>query len=379
MRTSVAVGFAGTFAGRFHEKAIRPACPLSPSATRGVKPAALEQQRQAVAVRKLDITVLGAGILGIWQTLTLARRGHRVRLLEASEAPFTSAASRYAGAMLAPYCEEEGAEPIVVELGLAALELWKAAYPGLTQLGSLVVTAPRDRPELLRFARMTRGHTTVDAAALGRLEPDLAGRFQTGLHYGAEAHMSPTAAMTFLLDAARQAGAEIRFGVSGCAAINGQVVDCRGLAAGSLLANLRGVRGERVLIRSRDIRLNRPVRLLHPRYPLYVVPWADGHYMVGATVIESEDPSPMTLRSALELLGLAYALHPGLGEAEVVELGAGLRPAFPDNVPKVVVQGDRVHINGAYRHGFLLSPKLAEIAAVYLETGERHPVIMVDG
>ena len=56
-------------------------------------------------MRKLDITVLGAGILGIWQTLTLARRGHRVRLLEASEAPFTSAASRYAGAMLAPYCE----------------------------------------------------------------------------------------------------------------------------------------------------------------------------------------------------------------------------------------------------------------------------------
>ena len=330
-------------------------------------------------MRKLDITVLGAGILGIWQALTLARRGHRVRLLEASEAPFAAAASRFAGAMLAPYCEEEGAEPIVAELGFQALELWKAAYPNLTQHGSLVVAAARDRPELLRFARMTRGHVIVDAGALGQLEPDLAGRFQTGLHYGQEAHMAPVAAMTFLLDAARQAGAEIRFGIANPDAIRGQVVDCRGLAARDALANLRGVRGERVLIRSRDIRLTRPVRLLHPRYPLYVVPWADNLYMVGATVIESEDPSPMTLRSALELLGLAYALHPGLGEAEVVELGAGLRPAFPDNVPKVVVHGDRVHVNGAYRHGFLLSPKLAEIAAVYLETGERHPVIVVDG
>ena len=153
----------------------------------------------------------------------------------------------------------------------------------------------------------------------------------------------------------------------------------RGLAARRDLPALRGVRGERVLVRSRDVALTRPVRLLHPRHPLYVVPWGQGVYMVGATVIESEDPAPMTLRSALELLGLAYALHPGFGEAEIVELGAGLRPAFPDNVPKVVVRGNTLFVNGAYRHGFLLAPVLAAIAADFLESGSRHPRLLIDG
>ena len=329
-------------------------------------------------VKVLDITVLGAGITGIWQALTLARRGHRVVLLEASLEPLANAASRYAGAMLAPYCEQEGAEPIVAELGLAAVPLWRAAFPGLATNGSLVVAGARDRSELLRFARMTRGHRLVDAEEIARLEPDLANRFHTGIFYPDEAHMNPVAAMQFLLDAARSAGAEIRFGQSDGAAARGLVIDCRGLAAREDLPTLRGVRGERVVVRSRHVQLKRPVRLLHPRHPLYVVPWDDDRYMVGATVIESEDASSMTLRSALELLGLAYALHPGFGEAEIVELGAGLRPAFPDNLPKVVVRGDRLYVNGAYRHGFLLSPILAAMAADYIDTGVRGKLV-IDG
>ena len=61
----------------------------------------------------LDIDVVGAGILGVWQALTLARADHRVRLIEASVEPFSSAQSRLAGAMIAPYCEAEGAGPVV--------------------------------------------------------------------------------------------------------------------------------------------------------------------------------------------------------------------------------------------------------------------------
>ena len=59
-----------------------------------------------------SIDVVGAGILGLWQALTLARAGHRVRLIEASAAPFAAAQSRFAGAMLAPWCEAEAAEPV---------------------------------------------------------------------------------------------------------------------------------------------------------------------------------------------------------------------------------------------------------------------------
>jgi len=65
-----------------------------------------------------SITVVGAGITGLWQALTLARRGHRVRLIEQSAEPFARAASRYAGAMLGPYCETEAAAPVIRDLGL---------------------------------------------------------------------------------------------------------------------------------------------------------------------------------------------------------------------------------------------------------------------
>ena len=183
--------------------------------------------------------------------------------------------------------------------------------------------------------------------------------------------MTPADAMRFLLEAVRSAGVEIAFATGSAGEGDAQetVIDCRGLAARAELPSLRGVRGERVVLRAPEVELVRPVRLLHPRHPLYVVPWGGGRYMVGATVIESDDPGPVTVRSALELLGSAYALHPGFAEAEIVDMGAGVRPAFADNVPKIVVQESAIRINGMYRHGFLLAPVLAELVANYLATG----------
>jgi glycine oxidase len=279
-------------------------------------------------MRKLTITVVGAGITGLWQALTLARRGHRVRLLERSPAPFAAAASSYAGAMLAPYCEAEAAEPVVRDLGLKSLAIWKETYPGVVANGTLVVAGPRDRPELERFARMTEGFDKLDAEQLNALEPGLEARFAAGLYYPAEAHMAPRAAMRFLLDAAGIAGADIATGVAWSEGSPDAeaVIDCRGLASRTELPALRGVRGERIIVRSREVMLKRPVRLLHPRHPLYVVPWADGVFMVGATVLESEDTSPISVRSALQLLGAAYALHPAFAEAEIGRPGLG-RPA----------------------------------------------------
>lgn len=85
--------------------------------------------------------------------------------------------------------------------------------------------------------------------------------------------------------------------------------------------------------------------------------------MVGATMIESDAAGPITVRSTMELLSAAYALHPGFGEAELVETGAGVRPAFADNLPRVERDGRHLRINGLYRHGFLLSPAMARQAA----------------
>ena len=178
--------------------------------------------------------------------------------------------------------------------------------------------------------------------------------------------------MEFLLQAAKRAGVEVVLGADwqGEATAGELAIDCRGLGARKDLPDLRGVRGERLILRTREIALRRPVRLLHPRHPIYVVPWADGLFMVGATVIESDDDGPISVRSALELLGMAYALHPAFGEAQVVDAAAGVRPALADNVPKIIVRGSTIHVNGLYRHGFLLAPALAELVAEYLDGGK---------
>jgi glycine oxidase len=321
------------------------------------------------------IAVAGAGIVGLWQALTLAQRGFSVRLIERSAQPFEEAASALAGAMLAPHCEAEAAEPIVRELGLRALALWRSSYPGVTVKGTLVVAGTRDRAELMRFARMTDGYEKLAAQELHALEPGLERRFAAGLYFADEAHMAPLPAMHFLLEAARGAGVEVSLATAwtGTSPDADMLIDCRGLAARAELTGLRGVRGERIVVLAQEVDLTRPVRLLHPRHPLYVVPWGEGRYMVGATVIESEDQSPVTVRSALELLGSAYALHPGFGEGEILDMTAGVRPAFADNVPRIIVRGRTIYVNGLYRHGYLLAPALAQLVADYLTLGAQDP------
>ncbi|MFM9851051.1 MAG: FAD-dependent oxidoreductase [Hyphomicrobiaceae bacterium] len=331
------------------------------------------------------IIVVGGGIFGLWQTFELARRGRAVALHETLPEAATGASSRIAGAMLAPYCESEAAEPIIQALGLRGLDLWKAAYPGVVARGSLVVAAPRDQSELTRFARLTDGHQLIDAGRIANLESNLADRFPRGLFYPGEAHVVPRAALAWLVAQARRLGADLRFEASipdpaSFAAAGHLVIDCRGFAARPDLADLRGVRGEMAVVRAPDVGLTRPIRLLHPRFPLYVVPWGDDLYMVGATVIEREDAGPVTVRSALDLLGTAYAVHPAFGEAEIVELNAGVRPSLPDNVPKIVVRGRHIYVTGAYRHGYLLAPVLADLTADFIETGASDSrVFVIDG
>jgi len=362
---------------------------LSPPGLDMVSPGAgcVSWKKEACVLRSnRNIVIFGAGILGLWQALLFARSGHQVRVIEKSRRPFSDAASQYAGAMIAPFCEAESAEAVVRELGFEAAAIWRQLVPGLIENGSLVVAGARDQNELKRFARLTEGHETIGAASIAELEPDLADRFHAALYFEHEAHMITPTTMQAILQLAMDAGASFDFGEDASvssvarAKLNADIiVDCRGLGAREELPDLRGVRGERILVRTRELNLSRPVRLLHPRYPFYAVPWDNGRVLIGATLIESEDTTPMTVRSALELLGMAYALHPAFGEAEILEMSAGVRPSFSDNIPRVIVRdnGRHLFVNGAYRHGFLLAPMLARVTHDFVAgTVQTHPLLL---
>lgn len=317
----------------------------------------------------MTILVKGAGIAGLATALELARRGIPVEVVE-RQADIGLGASHWAGGMLAPYCEREAAEEIVLTSGLSAADWWDEAVPGLVQRqGTLVLASPRDLADLKRFASRTRGHRWVGQDEIAELEPDLRGRFGTGLFLSEEAHLNPRQALRGLYQAARQLGVSFRFGEeAGETGDYASVVDCRGPQAIGEIEGLRGVRGEMLYLETGDVTLSRPVRLLHPRHPLYIVPRGNGLFMLGATMIETDDDGPITARSMMELLNTAYALHPAFAEARIVETGTGIRPAFSDNVPRLIETSEGLAVAGMHRHGFLLAPALAREAAERLTT-----------
>ena len=319
------------------------------------------------------VSVIGAGIAGAWQALLFAQAGHRVTVHERSDEAMMLSTSHWAGGMLAPYCEAESSEPLISRLGLRALDLWRRELPDTPFNGSLVVAHSRDRNDFERFARLTCGHQRLDARALAAIEPSLEGRFRDALFFPGEGHVEPRRVLPKLHQRIVAAGGTIKFNseprVADIAADSGNIViDCRGLAARETEPELRGVKGELILIETGEVELARPVRLIHPRWPLYVIPREDNLFMLGATSIEAEDIG-VSVRSALELLGAAYAVHPAFAEARIVEFGSGLRPAFPDNLPRIAVDDNRIAVNGLYRHGFLIAPALAELTLAYVQCG----------
>jgi glycine oxidase len=254
-----------------------------------------------------------------------------------------------------------------------AADWWEAALPGyVTRNGTLVVAPARDASELARFGTRTEGHTWLDETDIVELEPALVGRFRRGLFFHGEAHLDPRAALTAMHRKLAAHGVRFHFGEENFPTRGfDRVIECTGAAAIGTLPGLRGVRGEMLYLETSEIALSRPIRLLHPRHPLYIVPRAGGRFMVGATMIETDDAGPVSARSLMELLNAAYALHPAFGEARVVEIGAGVRPAYADNLPRVMQEGTTVRINGFHRNGFLLAPAMARQAVDLITADQR--------
>jgi glycine oxidase len=348
------------------------------------------------------VGIAGAGLLGRLLAWQLTRAGHATTVFD----PAQDAAPRFDGqgaagftaaGMLSPLAELDNAGPAVAAYGLRSIARWRdivARLPGTpfyAERGSLMLAHRSDLGAAQRVLARLRGGAGVpdlpvpqplDAAALSALEPALFGAAHAWLLPG-EGQIDAPAVMAALHEDATGACWRWQSRVTelapGALHLDGlgwqrfdTVFDVRGAGARPALP-VRGVRGETVWLHAPGLALMRPVRLLHPRHRVYIVPRPDHVVVVGASEIESEDRSPVSLQSAVELMAAAHSVLPALAEARILRLDRNLRPALPDHAPRVEVRAGLVRINGLFRHGWLLAPALVDeaLAAAGLGTAGR--------
>ena len=346
--------------------------------------------------------IVGGGLMGRLLTLELAKGGAQVDLFEKGGADGAHAAARIAAAMLAPLAESVITEDSVVRMGLYSLPRWKELIGSLSspvyfqQEGTLILWHRQDTSDADRFVahleKNCRSNSDLSTPiklnndALRELEPGVSERFNQGLYLPNEGQLDNRQ----LLDALEKELGLAKVNCHWHTKVDPEelrkqskykaVIDCRGTGAKDSWSSsdtpntLRGVRGEVIRLYAPEVKLRRPTRLIHPRYPIYIAPKENDVYVVGATEIESEDLSEMSVRSAMELLSAVYTVHSGFAEARILEMATQCRPTLKNNLPEIRVKKnkgltDLLMINGLYRHGFMISPAVLDCALQLIEQG----------
>lgn len=350
-----------------------------------------------------SIAIIGAGLMGRLLALSLNRQGYQVTLFDKDQKNGQQSAAYAAAGLLTPLGEAMHSPANIIAMGFAALPLWPkllstlSGYSFFQQSGSLVVSHEQDMGDYQRLKRFLSSNysehqqQSLNRQQLAVLEPELAHKFSHALYLPEEGQVGNRKLLLALQQQLADEAVDWRSESeviaiktdsfsTGCQ-VNFQArrhdknkqcqsfdlaIDCRGTGAristkanakhNAELEDLRAVRGELFQLFAPEVNISRPVRLMHPRYQLYIAPKGKGHYVVGATEIESDDTAPMTVRSAMELLSAAYSVHPGFAEANIRQHISQLRPAFNDNQAKIISNKALIQVNGLYRHGFLIAP-----------------------
>lgn len=320
------------------------------------------------------LAVIGGGVIGLSVARRAAQDGFDVRVHRAAPG-----ASWVAGGMLAPHSEAWPGEQDLLRLGLQSLQMWHSGFldglppEAVTARESLVVAVDRaDVADLQTVGRWLaeQGHPVTITSSARDVEPLLAQGIRHGFRAVTEMAVDNRAVVAALEAHCEQLGVRWAPPVAELA----EVRDCdtaviaNGIDAPALWPGLpvRPVKGEVLRLRWRRGCLPVPQRVIRARVhgrQVYLVPRVDG-VVVGATQYERGRDTAPSVTGVRELLDDACAVMPALGEYELAEVAAGLRPMTPDNMPIVRRLDDRTVVaTGHGRSGFLLAPWTADRVA----------------
>lgn len=333
--------------------------------------------------------IIGSGLVGRLLAWRLIVKGHRVSILSSDDRVGTGSAGYIAAAMISPATEAVQTEIKVKEIGLVSAKLWPQWLAELPESvfyqnnGTLVVAHKGDQTEMARFNRRAQhilsndDFVALNQAELTDKEPQLAQQFDQALFFDGEACLDNRHLYRLLGDilstspqcnwrlcdpikslSSTKIEQLLQYYLNSSTDSFDAVIDCRGNGAKHDLTELRSVRGEVIRVHAPDVEFKHAVRLMHPRYPMYLAPRPNNEYVLGATVVESDDMSPVSIRSGLELMSALYSLHKGFAEARVLEMAAHCRPAMTNNMPVINKTDFGYQINGLYRHGYLFAPAI---------------------
>lgn len=369
--------------------------------------------------RSADVLILGGGIIGLAIAWRARQQGMSVTVLERGE--IGKGTSHVAAGMLAPVAEVEFGEAgqAVLQLGLRSAEIWprfatelehaSGEGVGLLKTGTLVLARDADEARELERQiawRESLGLRTVRLrpSEAREREPALAPTMRLALEAPDDHSVDPRLVLAALRRVCERAGVQLRehatvarielddtgAQVTGVVLENGELVSssqvvvaagaCSGVLVGltaETCVPVRPVKGQ--ILRLRDPAgpglLERVVRFGGG----YLVPRADGRYVLGATVEERGFDRNATAGGVYELLRDAHELVPGVSELQIEELSVGLRPGTPDNVP-VIGPGALAGLTwatGHHRNGILLAPLTAELVLDTLLLGEARDPLLI--
>jgi glycine oxidase len=330
--------------------------------------------------------IVGMGVMGLMLARRFSEAGWEVSLFDKEKGEHNC--SHTAAGLLTPYSELEKEESVIFDMGEESINIhWPnilATLPNrvyFKQTGSLVLHHRQDHAEWHHFKRrllyQERNYQQMSSEDLLQLEPGL-GKFHQAFYFPKDAHIDVQACLASLKKDLKEKGVTFFYNTLVEKLKPGQlttsvktwhfdlVIDARGLGARAVFDSLRAVRGELLWLHAPEVALKRPIRLLHPRYHLYIVPRADNIYLIGASEIEAEDLSPISVRTTLELLTAAFSMHAGFGEARILKTKTHCRPTLCHHLPRIYQKEGLVAVNGLYRYGFLIAPTLAnEVLCAY--------------